>query len=91
MANADKGAEVLDIAIAKRKAKGPRFPRVWLDDAQANIEADYIVKGLIERGRLIVIFGPAGDGKTFFTLDMAGHIAAGLPWRGRRVHRGVLV
>lgn len=90
MADASRGAVVLDAAIAKKKAKGPRFPRVWLDDVQADIDADYIIKGLIERGRLNVIFGPAGDGKTFFTLDLAGHIAAGMPWRGRRVHRGLV-
>lgn len=91
MANADKGAEVLDMAIAKRKAKGPRFPRVWLDDVKVDIDSDYIIKGLIERGRLNVIFGPSGDGKTFFALDMAGHIAAGIPWRGRRVRQGLVV
>lgn len=75
----------------KQAVAAPRFPRVWLDDALANIDAEYVVKGLIERGRLNVIFGPAGDGKTFFVLDMCGHIAAGMSWRGRRVHRGLVV
>ncbi|OFZ85784.1 MAG: hypothetical protein A2V78_02465 [Betaproteobacteria bacterium RBG_16_64_18] len=89
MANADKGAEVLDMAIAKRKAKGPQFPRVWLDDAKTDIDADDIIKRLIGRGSLNVVFGPSGDGKTFFVMDVTGHIVAGIPWRGRRVRRGL--
>lgn len=88
---AERGAAKLDAEITKEKAKGPRFPRVWLDDALANVDADYIIKGLVERGRLNVIFGPAGDGKTFWTLDLAGHIAAGISWRGRRVRLGLVV
>jgi hypothetical protein len=72
------------------KESVPRFPRVWIDDACADLGGDYLVKCLIERGRLCVIYGPSGDGKTFFTADLAAHIAAGIPWRGHRVHRGLV-
>jgi KaiC/GvpD/RAD55 family RecA-like ATPase len=88
---AEKGAAILDAAAALKKAKGPKFPRVWLDDATPAIEADYLLKGIVERGKLCVIYGPAGDGKTFFMGDMAGHIAAEIPWRGRRVRSGLVV
>lgn len=88
---ADKGAQFLDAEIARTKAEGPRFPRVWIDDATVDIETAYLVKSVIERGKLIVIYGPAGDGKTFFTADLAGHIAAGIPWRGRRTRAGLVV
>src|SRR3990172_6630847 len=91
MGNADRGAETLDAAAKRSKAKGQRFPRVWIDDATADIDADYLVKGIVERGKLCVIYGPAGDGKTFFTADLAGHIAAGIPWRGRCVRSGLVV
>lgn len=76
---------------ASVKATGPRFPRVWLDDATADKGGEYLVKGLIERGKLIVVYGPSGDGKTFFTADLAGHIASGILWRGRRVRSGLVV
>ena len=32
-----------------------------------------------------VVYGPSNSGKTFWTLDLAYHIAIGAPWRGRRV------
>jgi hypothetical protein len=32
-----------------------------------------------------VIYGPSNSGKTFWTIDLAYHIAIGAPWRGRRV------
>ena len=35
-----------------------------------------------------VIYGESGCGKTFFALDLALHVAAGIPWRGREVDRG---
>lgn len=88
---AERAVEKLDAWRALKEAKGPRFPRVWLDDATAAIEADYLVKGVIERGRLCLIFGPSGDGKTFFTADLAGHIAVGMPWRERRTKKGLVV
>ncbi len=64
---------------------GARFPRVWLDDAQVDPANDYIIKGVISGKTLTVVFGPSGDGKTFFTADLIGHIAAGQLWRGKRV------
>lgn len=74
---------------AETKAPGPviRFPRIWLDDVTADLEVNYWIKGLIEPGMLIVVYGPSGDGKTFFTMDMAVHIAGGLQWRGKRVKK----
>lgn len=67
-----------------------RLPHVWLEDAAPDLDGSYLVKGLIDCRKLTVIYGPTGDGKTFFTADLAGHIAAGNPWRGRRVRRGLV-
>lgn len=39
----------------------------------------------------MVIYGPSGSGKSFFTADIAQHIATGAPWRGRKVTRGLVV
>ncbi|WP_261361173.1 helicase RepA family protein [Gemmata massiliana] len=42
-------------------------------------------------GATSATYGESGGGKTFFTLDLALHVAAGMPWRGREVDlRGVL-
>jgi hypothetical protein len=79
-------------ANGKDSEHEPRlFPRFWLDDALSDIDAPYAVKGLIEPGRLSLIYGPSGDGKTFFAIDLACHIASGMSWRGLRVRRCLVV
>src|SRR5678816_2950239 len=67
------------------------FPVTWVQDAQLNLATHPIVKGLIEPGAFVVIYGPAGSGKSFFTADIAQHVATGMPWRGRKVQRGLVV
>lgn len=82
-----RGQAIVDELIEE----SARFPRKWLDDVQPDKGENYYVKGLIERRKLIVVYGPSGDGKTFFTTDLVGHIACGISWRGRRVRQGLVV
>lgn len=35
-----------------------------------------------------MLYGPPGAGKTFVALDLAYHVASGLPWWEHRVHQG---
>ena len=62
-----------------------RFPFFWADEATVNVNPDYFVKGLLHRGASAMVFGPSGDGKTFFTIDMLYRVASGQAWRDRRV------
>jgi hypothetical protein len=67
------------------------LPLLYYSDITANLDAADFVEDLLIDGGMSVIYGPSGCGKTFFTLDLALHVAAGLPWRGRAVdQRGVL-
>jgi hypothetical protein len=50
--------------------------------------AGYAIKGMLQRASYAEIYGAPGEGKTFVALDMAYHVAAGLPWMGRKVHAG---
>lgn len=68
-----------------------KFPIVWVQDAKLKLDSRPIVKGMIEPGAFIVIYGPSGSGKSFFTADIAQHIATGQPWRGRKVQKGLVV
>jgi hypothetical protein len=69
----------------------PPLPLVYYSDIRAGIDVADFVQGLLIDGAMSVIYGESGSGKTFFTLDLAIHVAAGLPWRGRAVdQRGVL-
>lgn len=68
-----------------------RFPRVHFDDAGNIAPNPYLVKGIIDAKSNALLYGPSGGGKTFFAIDLAAHIAAGIPWRGHRVHAGLVV
>jgi len=48
----------------------------------------YLVKGLLQRRSYAELFGAPGAGKTFVALDIAYHVAANVPWMGRKVHPG---
>lgn len=52
---------------------------------------NYLVKGLLDRNCLSMIYGPSNAGKTFVALDIALHVAAGRAWRGLRVDGGPVV
>jgi RecA-family ATPase len=67
------------------------FPAVWVSDAALDLTVRPILKGLIDPGAFVVVYGPSGSGKSFFTADIAQHIATGAQWRGRRVTQGLVV
>lgn len=48
----------------------------------------WLIKGVLPKAGLAVIYGASGSGKTFAVLDMAMAIARGEPWRGNRVKQG---
>lgn len=50
-----------------------------------------IVKGLLGANGFSVVFGDPGCGKTFFTMDLALHIALGWEWRERKVEPGPVI
>ena len=67
-------------------------PEDWLvplDEFCADVkEVDWIIKNWIQSNATAMIHGPAGCGKTFFVLDWALHVAAGLSeWMGHKIMR----
>lgn len=58
---------------------------------QGGTDAGYVVKGLLLRGSYAVAYGAPGEGKTFIALDLAYHVAAALPWMGKKVHAGTVL
>lgn len=67
---------------------GPAPKLEWFDDVQPTLETEYLIKGVLDRGAMSVVYGPSNSGKTFFALDAAFHAATGREWRGRRVQGG---
>ncbi len=52
---------------------------------------DPLVWGLLDRDSLAAVVGMPGSFKSFWALDLAGHIGQGREWRGHRVHQGLCV
>ena len=67
------------------------FPLVPFADLRPGQEPAYLVKGLVPRVGLTVAWGPPKCGKSFWTFDLAMHVALGWEYRGRRVHGGPVV
>lgn len=86
-----KAARAEDFPVLDSPAQPPRPRRkmLRLDElAKQPASTSYLVKGLLQRGSHAVVFGQPGAGKTFVALDIAYHVAGGLPWQGLRVHQG---
>ena len=48
----------------------------------------WIIKGVLPKAALGVVYGASGSGKSFLVLDMGMAVARGVEWRGRKVKQG---
>ncbi|MEO1191465.1 MAG: AAA family ATPase [Pseudomonadota bacterium] len=67
------------------------LPTVWYGEEDAQPSLEWLVRGLLVSKGLSAVFGPPKSSKTFFTLDLALHIATGRDWFGRSVKQGGVV
>jgi hypothetical protein len=70
---------------------GPRIQLVRFDQITLGTERRDLVRGLIPREGLAVVWGAPKSGKSFWMFDVAMHVALGWDYRGRRVHQGPVV
>ena len=68
-----------------------RFKGVWANDMKPILTRRDLIKGLIPKNALTVIWGPPSCGKSFMTLDAAIHIAINRDYQGRRTVQGPVV
>ena len=68
-----------------------RFPLTRFAEIRLDQRRRYLVKGLIPRPGIIVVWGPPKCGKSFWVSDLALHVALGWTYRGRRVEPGAVV
>ena len=92
VATADDFEDVSEAAaggatVAGALKKPLRFEFQTLDAFAQQPPMSWIIKKVMPRAALGLIFGPSTAGKTFFALDLAMHIAQGKEWCGNRVKR----
>jgi AAA domain len=68
-----------------------QFKLVRFNAITLGTESRYLVKGLIPREALVIVWGPPKCGKTFWVFDLSMHIALDWKYRGRRIKAGTVV
>jgi AAA domain len=67
------------------------FELIRFDEIKLGNRRRYVVKNLVPREGLIVVWGPPKCGKSFWLSDLALHVALGWPYRERRVEAGAVI
>ena len=88
MNNIERDAEVVRLD-AKRNE--PRIKLMPFNTIGLGTNRRYLVKGIVPYPGLTVVWGPPKSGKSFWTLDLAMHVALGREYRGKRVQQGPVV
>ena len=84
--------ELQQVPPRKDNSKHPEvFEYFTFADAVLSIEVEDFVEGLLIENAMSVVYGESNSGKTFWTTDMALHVAAGRSWNGREVKQGPVV
>jgi hypothetical protein len=85
--NAKLDAEVITLDAKRLR----RFKLMPFNSISLTTDRRYLVKGIVPYPGLTVIWGPPKSDKSFWTLDLAMHVALGREYRGRRVQQGPVV
>ncbi len=85
--NAASGASRLGCTTGQEQpARVSPSPALEFDDEIAiDTQVDALVKSLLHPGDIAALYGSSGAAKSFVAIDLAYHIALGMPWYGRRV------
>lgn len=67
------------------------LPLVTFDQIMPQLDARDFVQGVLTEQSSFVVYGESNSGKTFWTTDLALHVASGKDWNGRRVEQGGVV
>jgi KaiC/GvpD/RAD55 family RecA-like ATPase len=67
------------------------FPLIRVGKAVVSTAGDYVVKGLLPREGVAVLYGASGSYKSFIALDLACAIAEGRAWAGRKTTQGGVI
>lgn len=68
-----------------------RFLVRTADEFSAGPPVDWIVRGVLPRAELAVVYGESGSGKSFLALDLCAAVTRGLEWREKRTTKGRVV
>jgi hypothetical protein len=79
------------VGSAQRAEVVGRFKVVPPEEFANGPALEWIVKGILPKAELAVVYGESGSGKTFKIFDLAAAVSRGVPWRDRKVRQGRVV
>ena len=86
---ARNGAEAVRIALEQVTTK-PVYEFILIDDFVAgDCAVDWLIKGILEKDCLAVLFGESGSMKSFLAIDMCCAIAGESEWCGRKIQNNL--
>jgi hypothetical protein len=68
-----------------------RLRPLTVDDLLAQPAQGWLVRGVLPKNGLGLVYGQSGSGKSFLALDLCGCILRGRPWYGQRVTTGNII
>jgi hypothetical protein len=84
VAAAPEGAESATVPAVRRV----KFRVIPAHEFAVDVPLEWLVKSVLPKGGLAVLYGESGAGKSFAALDVACAIARGVPWRDLIVKKG---
>jgi len=69
----------------------PKFTVVPAPDFASDVSMEWLIKSVLPKAELVVMYGQSGSGKSFLALDLCAAISRGLEWRGHRSVPGQVV
>lgn len=85
------GARAAEPPSPSSESGNRHFRLIPFADIDAQLEDDYLVKGILGRGAFAGLIGAPGGSKTFVSLELSLAVGSGTPWRGLRTRRGRVV
>jgi AAA domain len=85
-----RGQEKREQDRRAQTAKPVRFKLLSFDELKSETTL-YLVKGLLPRRGLVIVWGPPKCGKSFWIFDVMMHIVMGWKYRGCRVHQAEII
>jgi hypothetical protein len=76
--------------VVKPKPKSS-FTFIDFKDVRLNRAPRYLVRDVLPREGIAVVWGPPKEGKSFWLFDLCMHVALGREYRGKQVRQGVVV
>lgn len=87
-ASVEEFENLVEADVPETAGEPPRFLFEPVATFASTKALPWIIKGVLPKAGLGVVYGASGSGKSFAVLDMGMAIARGVEWRGRKVRQG---